>query len=149
MCADCENIFLTCPNNTLFFFAFQACRCPTPSPSLRSSTGRSGWFARLKRTSWPSRGWRSTQTSWTWWSRSASSVTTLQAQVFALDVTTRSESYKQAACRFLWCPNKTSIGFIQEIFLFKLFFLQVGLKMGWSYFRQLTGGRLTSNLKKV
>ena len=73
----------------------------------------------------------------------------LQAQVFALDITTRSESYKQAACRFLWCPNKTSIGFIQEIFLFKLFFLQVGLKMGWSYFRQLTGGRLTSNLKKV
>ena len=76
ICTDCEKIFLTCPNNTLFFFAFQACRCPTPSPSLRSSTGRSGWFARLKRTSWPSRGWRSTQTSWTWWSRSASSVTT-------------------------------------------------------------------------
>ena len=36
MCADCEIFFLTCPNSTLFFFAFQACRCPLPAPNQHS-----------------------------------------------------------------------------------------------------------------
>ena len=96
MCADCEIFFLTCPNSTLFFFAFHASRCPSLAPNLAVER----------------------QKEYT------DQLNPMVKISFELHDDSKLKSPKQdqnhifqiAACPFVWCQNKTAI----EIYLFQL-----------------------------